>query len=535
MKNKLLKLIIFIFIIASAVVIANIGAWITYPKHFLKPQLIFIAYKQLLPKNLLPKIIINTSIASLIYSMVMLKLFVIKPTSNSKYGYAVFAKFNELKKMGFNFQKGILLGKLKGKFIRTDKPYSTLVLAPPGTGKTSGVVIPTLLICKHSMIIHDPKGELYDITAKVRQDKLKQKVLLFDPVNKETCHFNPFAKSMLPKDKDDIKAYVSTIAGIIFSSPDKSIKDDYFLDTARSAFVFFTEWLIWKNKESSIPQIRGKLLEEMNIADNIEFMLNIDNLPTYIKKDGRGVLIASGSDNQWAGVMGELGTFLEPFGESNIAKSLSGDCDFNSDTFRKGNASLYIKVRDKDRKKLKPIISMVIELLGSQLISEPPKEDDNQVSFILDEFTRLAKMEIIADLPSISRSYKISTLFVAQDYEQISTVYGKDYISIFDSNCAYKVIFKQNNYFTAERLSKLIGNKTVERVSNSKGKSMKGSTITAGNSSNKSESTSQEGLALVTPQDILNLEDGKCLIITQGFASKPVLADIIKWWREKIV
>ena len=338
---------------------------------------------------------------------------------------------------------------------------------------------------------------------------------------------------MLPKNKDEVKAYIGIVASIIFNSPNKSVKDDYFLDSARSAFVFFAEWLIWKNKQTSISEVRDKLLEETKIDNNIKIMLKQDKIPNYIRKDGNSVLIASESDNQWAGVTGELGTYLEPFGENAIARALSGKCDFNSDTFRKGNTSLYIKVRDKDRKRLRPIISMVIELLGSQLISKQTTAEDNQVSFILDEFTRLAKMEIIADLPAISRSYKISTLFVAQDYEQISTVYGKDYISIFDSNCAYKVIFKQNNYFTAERLSKLIGNKTVERVSNSKGKSMKGATITAGNSSNKSESTSQEGLALVTPQDILNLEDGKCLIITQGFASKPIMANIAWYFKNK--
>jgi type IV secretion system protein VirD4 len=86
-----------------------------------------------------------------------------------KYGFGRFANKSDIKKQNLNFQKGIILGKLGRKFIRFDKPLSLLVLAPPGTGKTAGIVIPTLLTIENSVIVHDPKGELYDITNKRRR------------------------------------------------------------------------------------------------------------------------------------------------------------------------------------------------------------------------------------------------------------------------------------------------------------------------------------------------------------------------------
>ena len=63
---------------------------------------------------------------------------------------------------------GVVLGRFKGKLLRTSATLSTLVLAAPGTGKTTGVAIPTLLAPGNeawSMVIFDIKGELYDLTG----------------------------------------------------------------------------------------------------------------------------------------------------------------------------------------------------------------------------------------------------------------------------------------------------------------------------------------------------------------------------------
>jgi type IV secretion system protein VirD4 len=123
---------------------------------------------------------------------------------------------------------------------------------------------------------------------------------------------------------------------------------------------------------------------------------------------------------------------------------------------------------------------------------------------------------------------------VAQDYKQISNTYGQDYVEIFETNCAYKIIFRQNNFFTAEKISKLIGNKTVSRKSTSKNQSNKHELkISFQGSSGRSESESSEGIPLITAQDILTLSSDNCIIIAQGHASKPILAKNPMWFKEK--
>ena len=464
-------------------------------------------------------------------------------SQENKYGYAsLIRSLSSLKKflpkLELNFSTGIVLGKIGSKFIRSDRPYSCLVLAPPGTGKTAGIVIPNLLLCEHSMVVHDPKGELYSITHKVRRDKLKNKILLFDPVADDSLKFNIFAKDMLPDDTNDLRAYVANAANIIFAGQqiknNSSSADGYFESAAKSTFTFFAQWLIYKNGQTSIPQIRSKLLEDEDTTKTIEAMVEDDSTPLEIQEDGRGVLTASVSENQWAGIIGQLKEALELFADSRIKNVTDSTCDFTGHTLRKERTTVYLNVQDKDKQRLRPIMSLMLDSISTQLVSRMPDEDSNQITFVLDEFVRLGKMDFISDLPSISRGYKLNFIFVAQDYEQISNTYGQSYISIFETNCAYKIVFRQNNYTTAERISKLIGNRTTTRISTSRNQSNKGDLkISLQNSSGKSKSTSSEGISLITPQDILNLHSDNCLLLVQGHAGKPILARSPMWFQEK--
>ena len=87
---------------------------------------------------------------------------------------------------------------------------------------------------------------------------------------------------------------------------------------------------------------------------------------------------------------------------------------------------------------------------------------------------------------------------------------------------------KQNNFLTAEKIAKIIGFKTDVRTSTSTKDKV---SLSPRQSEGKSVSKSEEGIYLVTPQDILNLDKNQCLIIVQGFAATPILADIAWWFK----
>lgn len=468
------------------------------------------------------------NILLLVGDIILLGLMAIYYTGLTKeknrYGSARWAVKRDLPKMGLNHKTGIVLGKAGNDLIYLNEPLSVLVCAPPGTGKTSGIAIPTLLNARHSFIVHDPKGEIYDITAQFREKF--STIIVLDPASAESAAFNVFDTAMLPE-QIKRRAYITNIAEIIIPIPQHA--NNYFETAARNTFIFFAEWMVWEadrtGKSTSIPQIASKIVSEPDIGKLIRKMTEAPNLPAIIKEDANSVLIADGSDEQWAGVMGTLSAQLDIFRDPLIAAALTGHSSFLPGNLREQSTTIYVKVRDEDRNRLSPVIKLIFSVINNSLLSAMPEEGDEMVTFIIDEFPRLGRMDTMMDLPALGRGYKVNTVFIAQDINQIRKRYSNEDIKVLFSTCSYKVIFRQGEYDTAKTVSELIGKYTSEKRSINKD----AKTPISGRAS---ESLSDEGLLLVSPQDILNLEKEKCLVIAQGFSRLPFKAEVAFWYKK---
>jgi type IV secretory pathway TraG/TraD family ATPase VirD4 len=91
---------------------------------------------------------------------------------------------------------GIVLGRFRGKLLRTFETLSALVLAAPGSGKTAGIAVPTILdlgMAAWSLFIYDIKGELYELTSGFRSTL--GPVFRFEPKGREGARWNPLSPS----------------------------------------------------------------------------------------------------------------------------------------------------------------------------------------------------------------------------------------------------------------------------------------------------------------------------------------------------
>ena len=105
------------------------------------------------------------------------------------YGSARWATNAEVRGAGLLQPDGVVLGRLGRDYLRHNGPEHVLCFAPTRSGKGVGLVVPSLLTWPDSAIVHDIKGENWQLTAGWRARF--SRVLLFDPTNPASAGYNP--------------------------------------------------------------------------------------------------------------------------------------------------------------------------------------------------------------------------------------------------------------------------------------------------------------------------------------------------------
>lgn len=105
------------------------------------------------------------------------------------YGSARWASKPEVKAAGLLDPDGVVLGRYDREYLRHDGPEHVLCFAPTRSGKGVGLVVPTLLTWPGSAVVHDIKGENWQLTSGFRSHH--GRVLLFDPTNPKSSAYNP--------------------------------------------------------------------------------------------------------------------------------------------------------------------------------------------------------------------------------------------------------------------------------------------------------------------------------------------------------
>lgn len=482
---------------------------------------------------------------------------------NENYGSARFATPADFEKMKINYDNGLVLGCFNidsgnPKFIRATQPLSTLVVAPPGSGKTAGMIIPNLLSVPNSCLVLDIKGELYEKTAGYREKYFNNEIQLFSPFSWDnTLFFNPFDNSLI-KDMQylHIKKLAEQIASTIFVG-EKGQENDHWIVSAKTMFVFFAEYFMQKNKHTTLAELAQapkadyfnyldekfgeeamKEIDEDDPTKERERDYDVDTFKIWLKQtsfDGsidettrnQARAYSKAAENEFASIKSTYDTFMKVFSNPQVASATS-KMSFAFEDLREKRLSMYVVVQTEDMEILAPLIRIFIETLFKKLMSgQENKDPDKFIYCYLDEFVRFGKMPFLLEAPALCRSYGLLPVFVTQSYEQIKKYYGEDDMNIVKNNSGYQVIFNMNSDKDAEDTSRLIGDYTNIKISKSQGNmELFKSNI----------SKSKEGKRLVTAQDLKNQDSSDILILVKGFFKLPIKAKVpyyflVKEWK----
>ena len=105
------------------------------------------------------------------------------------YGSARWGTEKDVRDAGLLVDDGVVLGRYGSRYLRHDGPEHVLCFAPTRSGKGVGLVVPSLLTWPGSAIVHDIKGENWQLTASWRSRF--SRILLFDPTDANSAAYNP--------------------------------------------------------------------------------------------------------------------------------------------------------------------------------------------------------------------------------------------------------------------------------------------------------------------------------------------------------
>lgn len=433
------------------------------------------------------------------------------------HGDARWATEKDIIKAKLRSKTGMLLGVDKRGYLIADGYQHALLFAPTGSGKGVGFVIPNLLFWEDSVFCHDIKLENFELTSGQRA-KMGQKVYCWSPADPDgnTHCYNPI--DWVSDKPGQMVDDVQKIANLIM--PEK----EFWNNEARSLFVGVTLYLIADpNKVKSFGEV-VRTMRSDDVVYNLAVVLDTMGQDIHPVAYMNIAAFLQKADKERSGVISTMNSNLELW-TNPLIDTATGSSDFNILDFKRVKTTVYVGLTPDNLQRLQPLMQVfyqqATEFLSRRL---PSKDDPYGVMFIMDEFPTLGKMEQFMSGIAYFRGYHVRLFLIVQDTQQLKGIYEEPGMNSFLSNSTYRITFAANNVETANLISQLIGNKTVDQVSASKPKFLDF------NPASRSLNVSKTQRALLLPQEVIGLPRDEQILLIES--CPPIKSKKIKYYED---
>lgn len=425
-------------------------------------------------------------------------------------------------------ESGIVVGsKGNGAWVTNSdagNPHS-LIIGATRSGKSRRVIMPSIWVIGHkkeSLIITDPKGEIFDHTSSWLKKQGYEVILLdlLDPKNGN--RYNPLNKVLL------------------------NLEQGYIEEATREAWEIgnILAWAygtgqdpIWPQAEESLIAALG-LATALNAPKEARHMTTAYRILTQLGADGGQALdgwfasmdgddiarmaygtAALSESRTRSSIYTGTSAHLRLFADPSIAFMCS-DSDFDPDDAGKKPMAIFIKMPDEAGAR-RQIASLFVNQAYAGL-AQVARDNGGRlpvpVWFLLDEFGNIGKIPNLAEKLTVAAGRGIRFSLAIQAKAQLEHVYGKQTAEIVLGNCDTWIYLRTADIDTAREISNKVGNYTVVTRSIQK------------NKYRPSESEGATSRNLLTPDEVLRWEIGNSLLLQAGqYPAKIPLQDMSKW------
>ena len=379
------------------------------------------------------------------------------------YGSARWATASEIRAAQLTGPDGVVLGRLGRHYLRHNGPEHVLCFAPTRSGKGVGLVVPTLLTWPGSCVVHDIKGENWNLTSGFRARH--GRVLLFDPTNRRSAAYNPLLE--VRRGEWEVRD-VQNIADVLVDPEGALEKRNHWEKTSHSLLVGAILHVLYAEEDKTLAGVAKFLSDPKR---RIEATLDAMMSTPHLGASGPHPVIASAarellnkSENERSGVLSTAMSFLGLYRDPVIAQ-VTRHCDWCIRDLVEGKqpASLYLVVPPSDISRTKPLIRLILNQIGRRLTEDLEAQSRrHRLLLMLDEFPALGRLDFFESALAFMAGYGLKSFLIAQSLNQIEKAYGPNN-SILD-NCHVRVCFASNDERTARRVSDALGMATELRA-----------------------------------------------------------------------
>ena len=441
------------------------------------------------------------------------------------YGSARWADTHEVKAAGLLGPDGVVLGRYDHDYLRHDGPEHVLCFAPTRSGKGVGLVVPSPLTWPGSAIVHDIKGENWQLTAGFRARH--GRVLLFDPTNKKSSAYNPLLE--VRRGEWEVRD-VQNIADILVDPEGSLEKRNHWEKTSHALLVGAILHVLYAEEDKTLAGVAAFLSDPKR---PIESTLAAMMKTPHLGEAGPHPVIASAarellnkSDNERSGVLSTAMSFLGLYRDPVVAE-VTRRCDWRITDIvtAKYPTTLYLVVPPSDINRTKPLIRLILNQVGRRLTEDlQAKAGRHRLLLMLDEFPALGRLDFFESALAFMAGYGLKSFLISQSLNQIEKAYGANN-SILD-NCHVRVSFATNDERTAKRVSDALGTATEMKAM----KNYAGSRLSPW-LGHLMVSRSETARPLLTPGEVMQLPSTDEIVMIAG--TPPIRAKKARYYEDE--
>ena len=349
-----------------------------------------------------------------------------------------------------------------------DGEAHNIVVGATGSGKTQIVVFPMIRILAkagESMILTDPKGELYEGTAGMLKEKGYNIVVLNfrSPQNGNAWNPMNLPYRLYQEGNSDKAIELLDDLALNILYEEKSSGDPFWEKSGADYFSGLSLGLFEDASEEEVNlnsvNLMSNLGEERFGGPNNNYIKEYFNMkdpsrPAYINASGT---VYAPEDTK-GGVLSTFKQKVKLFSSRDNLSEMLSYSDFDMKDIGRKKTAVFMIVQD-EKKTLHPLATIFIKQCYESLIDVAQESGGHlpfRTNFILDEFANMPPLKDVTTMVTAARSRHIRFTFIIQNYAQLTQVYGKENAETIKGNCNLRYLIS-SELQALEEISKMCG------------------------------------------------------------------------------